>query len=100
MPGYSVEGTLASTILKEPKEVVLQSGLPVPLHMRVHYISFSAHADYTQTSEFLQELRPPNIILVHGEANEMGRLKSKLNTVFAGTDIKVRGGRGRGVEWS
>jgi cleavage and polyadenylation specificity factor subunit 3 len=89
IPGYVVEGTLAKTIMNEPKEVTLLSGLVVPLNMRVQYISFSAHADFTQTSAFLNELRPPNIILVHGEANEMGRLKAKLITQFADQNVKV-----------
>lgn len=38
---------------------------------------------------FLNELQPPNIILVHGEANEMGRLKQKLMTQFADQNIRV-----------
>jgi cleavage and polyadenylation specificity factor subunit 3 len=50
IPGYVVEGTLAKTRMNEPKEVTLLSGLVVPLNMRVQYISFSAHADFTQTS--------------------------------------------------
>jgi cleavage and polyadenylation specificity factor subunit 3 len=57
--------------------------------MQIFYISFSAHADFPQTSGFLDELRPPNIILVHGEANEMGRLKQKLITQFDGTNTKI-----------
>ncbi|KAL6517743.1 Cleavage and polyadenylation specificity factor subunit 3-I [Orobanche minor] len=89
IPGYVVEGTLAKTIINEPKEVTLASGLTAPLNMQVHYISFSAHADYNQTSTFLKELMPPNIILVHGEANEMGRLKQKLLTVFADGNTKI-----------
>ncbi|XP_024376319.1 cleavage and polyadenylation specificity factor subunit 3-I isoform X2 [Physcomitrium patens] len=89
IPGYVVEGTLAKAIMNEPKEVTLLSGLVVPLNMRVHYISFSAHADFTQTNAFLHELRPPNIILVHGEANEMGRLKAKLITQFAEQNVKI-----------
>ncbi|KAL6184086.1 hypothetical protein ACLB2K_045490 [Fragaria x ananassa] len=72
IPGFVVEGTLAKTIINEPKEVTLMNGLAAPLNMSVHYISFSAHADSVQTSAFLEELRPPNIILVHGEAHEMG----------------------------
>jgi cleavage and polyadenylation specificity factor subunit 3 len=78
IPGYVVEGTLAKTIISEPREVMLANGLTAPLHMQVHYISFSAHADFPQTSNFLDQLRPPNIILVHGAANEMSRLKQKL----------------------
>lgn len=82
IPGYVVEGTLAKTILGEPAEVTLGSGLVVPLRMRVHYVSFSAHADFAQTSAFLHELRPAHIILVHGEATAMARLKGKLGAQF------------------
>ncbi|KAI3875131.1 hypothetical protein MKW92_010934 [Papaver armeniacum] len=89
IPGYVVEGTLAKTIINEPKEVTLMNGLTAPLNMQVHYISFSAHADFAQTSTFLKELMPPNIILVHGEANEMGRLKQKLITQFADKNTKI-----------
>ncbi|KAL6329847.1 hypothetical protein AAG906_037947 [Vitis piasezkii] len=70
-------------------EVTLMNGLTAPLNMQVHYISFSAHADFAQTSTFLKELMPPNIILVHGEANEMGRLKQKLITQFADRNTKI-----------
>lgn len=89
IPGYVIEGTLAKTIINEPKEVTLMNGLTAPLNIQVHYISFSAHADYAQTSTFLEELMPPNIILVHGEANEMGRLKQKLVTFFADRNTKI-----------
>ncbi|MQL98849.1 hypothetical protein Taro_031564 [Colocasia esculenta] len=90
IPGYVVEGTLAKTIINEPKEVTLMNGLIAPLNMQVHYISFSAHADFAQTSAFLKELMPPNVILVHGEANEMERLRAKLvNDQFAGGNTKV-----------
>ncbi|XAR49373.1 hypothetical protein NMG60_11032556 [Bertholletia excelsa] len=89
LPGYVVEGTLAKTIINEPKEITLMNGLMAPLNMQVHYISFSAHADYAQTSTFLKELMPPNIILVHGEANEMGRLKQKLTSLFADGNTKI-----------
>ena len=36
--------------------------------MQVDAISFSAHADFPQTSEFLDTLQPPHVVLVHGEA--------------------------------
>ncbi|PWA93038.1 Beta-Casp domain-containing protein [Artemisia annua] len=89
IPGYVIEGTLAKMIINEPKEVTLMNGLSAPLNMSVHYISFSAHADCAQTTNFLEELMPPNIILVHGEANEMGRLKQKLVTCFAERNPKI-----------
>eukprot|EP00271_Cylindrocystis_brebissonii_P008932 TRINITY_DN2346_c1_g2_i1.p1 TRINITY_DN2346_c1_g2~~TRINITY_DN2346_c1_g2_i1.p1 ORF type:complete len:714 (+),score=162.17 TRINITY_DN2346_c1_g2_i1:418-2559(+) len=87
IPGYVVEGTLAKTILTTPPKVTLASGLSVPLRMSVDYISFSAHADFTQTNAFLTELAPANIVLVHGEANEMGRLKSKLAAEYVNAQI-------------
>ncbi|XP_078150038.1 cleavage and polyadenylation specificity factor subunit 3-I-like [Carex rostrata] len=89
IPGYAVQGTLAKTITNEPKEVTLMNGLVAPLNMQVHYISFSAHADYAQTSGFLKELMPPHIVLVHGEANEMGRLRQKLVSQFSDTNTKL-----------
>ncbi|GAA0155198.1 RNA processing factor [Lithospermum erythrorhizon] len=89
IPGYVVEGTLAKTIISEPKEITQMGGLTVALNMQVHYISFSAHADYAQTSTFLQELMPPNIILVHGESHEMERLRQKLTTVFTDGNTKI-----------
>ena len=45
IPGF-VEGTLAKTIINEPKEVTLMNGLTALLNMQVHYIYFSAHADF------------------------------------------------------
>ncbi|PRQ37126.1 putative KH-domain/beta-lactamase-domain protein, archaea [Rosa chinensis] len=89
IPGYVIEGTLAKTIMNEPKEVTLMNGLAAPLNMSIHYISFAAHADSVQTCAFLEELRPPNIILVHGEAHEMGRLKEKLMTQFCDRNTKI-----------
>ena len=48
----------------------------VPLRMSVEAISFSAHADFDQTSAFVEALDPPHVVLVHGEAGEMGRLRA------------------------
>lgn len=76
--GYCVEGTLAKTILSEPEEISTMVGQKLPLKMSVDYISFSAHTDYQQTSEFIRTLKPPHIVLVHGEQNEMGRLKAAI----------------------
>lgn len=76
--GYCVEGTLAKQILAEPEEIIAMNGQRLPLRMSVDYISFSAHTDYKQTSGFIRELKPPHVVLVHGEANEMSRLKAAL----------------------
>ena len=50
--------------------------------MQVEYISFSAHADFTSTQDYISILQPPNIVLVHGDSNEMGKLKGALNQKF------------------
>lgn len=80
--GYCVEGTLAKTVLSEPEEITTMSGQKLPLNMSVDYISFSAHTDYQQTSEFIRLLKPQHVILVHGEQNEMNRLKSALQREY------------------
>ncbi|CAG9836752.1 unnamed protein product [Diabrotica balteata] len=80
--GYCVEGTLAKTILSEPEEIITMLGQKLPLKMSVDYISFSAHTDYQQTSEFIRMLKPPHVVLVHGEQNEMNRLKAALQREY------------------
>tara|TARA_R110002050_G_scaffold32774_1_gene84063 strand:+ start:338 stop:724 length:387 start_codon:yes stop_codon:yes gene_type:complete len=80
IPGYCVDGTLAKHVMSEPEVVTTMSGMQIPLRMSVRYISFSAHTDYKQTREFVDILDPPYIILVHGDANEMGRLKRAVCT--------------------
>ncbi|XP_078696689.1 cleavage and polyadenylation specificity factor subunit 3-like [Branchiostoma floridae x Branchiostoma belcheri] len=76
--GYCVEGTLAKHIMSEPEEITTMSGQKIPLKCSVDYISFSAHTDYQQTSDFIRQLKPPHVVLVHGEANEMSRLKAAV----------------------
>ena len=82
VPGYCVEGTLAKQVLAEPEEIVTLSGQKIPRKCQIEYISFSAHTDYKQTSEFIRVLRPPHIMLVHGEANQMSRLKGALQREY------------------
>lgn len=76
--GYCVEGTLAKQILSEPEDITTMGGQKLPLKCSVDYISFSAHTDYKQTSGFLRQLKPTHTVLVHGEQNEMARLKAAL----------------------
>jgi len=78
--GYAVEGTLAKKLMAEPDEVATADGRVQPRRCTVVSISFSAHTDYFQNAQFVEATRPANIILVHGEKNEMGRLKGKLHS--------------------
>lgn len=65
-----MEGTLAKTVIDWPMEV---NGLK--LNMSVDVISFAAHCDFKQTSYFIKQIKPPNIVLVHGDTNEMAKLQ-------------------------
>ena len=50
--------------------------------MSVDVISFSAHCDFKQTSYFIKQLKPPNIVLVHGDTNEMSKLQKQLKADY------------------
>ena len=43
------------------------TGNRIPMRSSVEYVSFAAHADYPQTSDFISKLRAPHVVLVHGE---------------------------------
>ena len=71
MPGYSVAGTLAHHLLSEPKEIITTGGDRVPVNLSIHYISFSAHSDFAQTSRFVKECSPSHVVLVHGAEEQV-----------------------------
>ena len=77
--GYTVQGTLAHMILNEPDRVPAANGGELELKMPVHHVSFAAHADYSETADFIRTLDPADVILVHGEKRKMGNLKDKLD---------------------
>jgi cleavage and polyadenylation specificity factor subunit 3 len=76
--GYAVEHTLAKEIMNQPQEVVTLEGRRQPLNCLVDYVSFAAHVDFVQNRSFITQVDPKHIILVHGQKDEMGRLKSAL----------------------
>ena len=89
--GYSVEGTMANSIMNEPDEIVGINGNKIPRKLSVDYISFSAHVDFSQNTQFIDEIKPQHIVLVHGALMNMSRLASALRSRYAdrGMDIKV-----------
>ncbi|CAH1767085.1 2575_t:CDS:10, partial [Entrophospora sp. SA101] len=88
--GYCVDGTLARDVMTEPPEIQAMSGTKIPLRMSVDYISFSAHVDYTQNSKFIDEIKAPYLVLVHGESNSMARLKTALQSKFNERQENIR----------
>jgi cleavage and polyadenylation specificity factor subunit 3 len=62
IPGYVVEGTLANEILSQPSDIISMSGAKLPLRLTIEYISFSAHVDYAQNAQFIEEVGAPNLV--------------------------------------
>ena len=87
MPGYSVAGTLAHHVMSEPKEITTSTGDKVPVNLSIHYISFSAHSDYAQTSSFIRQLNPAHVVLVHGAEDVMQTLQKELQKSFKQTEV-------------
>ncbi|SCO94187.1 cleavage and polyadenylation specificity factor subunit 3, putative [Plasmodium malariae] len=77
LTGYTVKGTLADELKTEPEYVTINDKI-VKRKCRFEQISFSAHSDFNQTKTFIEKLKCPNIILVHGYRNELNRLRDKL----------------------
>lgn len=95
MTGYSVEGTMAKDLLREPAAIqsINNPEMSIPRRIVVDEISFAAHVDFIENSGFIDEVSPKKIILVHGDSNPMGRLKSALLSKYLsrkGTDEEVK----------
>jgi len=78
MTGYAVQGTMANDLKRDPDNVTLSDGRKMAVKAMLRFISFSAHADYQTTSDFIKQIRTQNVVLVHGEEGEMNRMKQKL----------------------
>ena len=104
MTGYNVEGTMARTILQEPQSIpaVMTGGnaqsmgkrddneLMIPRRCTVDEYSFAAHVTGVENVEFIEEMGAQVVILVHGERQQMTRLKSKLMSLNAGKTNEVK----------
>ncbi|KAE9411546.1 mRNA 3'-end-processing protein YSH1 [Gymnopus androsaceus JB14] len=88
--GYSVEGTLAREIINEPEEFESIKGGMIPRKISVEYISFSAHVDYSQNSEFIEMIKAQHVVLVHGEQTAMGRLRAAMTSRYKERDEDVK----------
>ncbi|KAK7472525.1 endoribonuclease ysh1 [Stygiomarasmius scandens] len=88
--GYSVEGTLARDIMNEPDEFESVKGGMLPRKISVDYISFSAHVDFSQNSEFIELVKAQHVVLVHGEQNAMGRLRAAMASRYKERDEDVK----------
>ena len=48
--------------MNEPSDFQAMDGRKVPLKMSVDYISFSAHVDFTQNSQFIDDVKAPHVV--------------------------------------
>lgn len=48
--------------MTEPSEIISMSGATIPLRMSVNYVSFSAHVDFIQNSQFIDEIKAPHVV--------------------------------------
>ncbi|KAJ3341381.1 hypothetical protein HDU93_005017 [Gonapodya sp. JEL0774] len=78
--GYLVDGTMGKKLLSEPEEIEALSGRMLKRRMSVNYVTFSAHVDYAQNSSFIEEMAVAHLVLVHGDFNEMSRLRAALQS--------------------
>jgi Cft2 family RNA processing exonuclease len=69
-------------ILSEPEEIPTMGGQKLPLKCSVDYISFSAHTDCNQTTDFIRELRPPHVV------RKTIMKKKKMNCCFVFFSIR------------
>lgn len=85
--GYCIDGTLAKEILNYPKEIRRLDGVTIERKIQVKKSIFCAHSDFAQTTDYINKLKPKNIILVHGEKNEASNLMERLKMMFK--DIRI-----------
>ena len=48
--------------MNEPEDFVTLKGTTIPRKISVEYISFSAHVDYSQNSEFIELVKAQHVV--------------------------------------
>ena len=100
---------ISQDIMNEPEEFTSLKGATIPRKISVDYISFSAHVDYPQNSDFIEQVKAqhvvrfqsshrflsfilhlPRKVLVHGEQNAMGRLRAAMTSRYKDRDEDVK----------
>lgn len=55
--------------MNEPEEIESTKGGMIPRKLTVEYISFSAHVDYSQNSEFIELVKAQHVVSLFQENN-------------------------------
>jgi cleavage and polyadenylation specificity factor subunit 3 len=53
--------------MTEPDEIVGLKGNIIPRKLSVDYLSFSAHVDYSQNSEFIELVKAQHVVSSHAD---------------------------------
>ncbi|KAL0265568.1 UNVERIFIED_CONTAM: hypothetical protein PYX00_011280 [Menopon gallinae] len=77
IPGYCVSGTVGEKILNGAKSVEI-NGVSYDVNMKVENLAFSAHADAQGILQIVEQCKPKNVLLVHGEKQRMKALKRRI----------------------
>lgn len=57
-------------ILNEPEEIQSLKGNMIPRRLSVDYISFSAHVDYAQNSEFIEQVKAQHVVSIRNAPDQ------------------------------
>lgn len=85
LPGYCSKGTIGEKIINGLKRIEIGKNI-YDINMKVYNISLSGHADMTGILKIIEQCKPSNVMLVHGDKGKMNILKEKIKVEF---DIPV-----------
>lgn len=81
LPGYCVRGTLGDKVLNGSKQEVIDNEMK-KINLEVRNIAFSAHADTLGIMKIIDQCKPRNLMLVHGEKPRMKILQKNIQKEF------------------
>ncbi|KAJ7462268.1 Pre-mRNA 3'-end-processing endonuclease polyadenylation factor C-term-domain-containing protein [Mycena galericulata] len=76
--------------MNEPEEIESVRGGMITRKMTVAEISFSAHVDYSQNSEFIEAAKAQHVVLVHGEQTGMAQLRAAMTSRYKEREEEVK----------
>jgi len=80
--GYCAEGSIASNLKKGDCIPSMETNKPITVNLSVEEISFAAHADCAQTTEFIKRVKPSHVVLVHGSSKNAENLREYIAKNF------------------
>ncbi|ORD98609.1 INT11 [Hepatospora eriocheir] len=81
LPGYCARGTVGDKILNGEKKLSILNEV-VDIKIDVYKIAFSAHTDSFGTLKMIDQCKPENVMLVHGDKKRMIILKDLIEKTF------------------